>query len=115
MNVSRIRIAGIKAQGRHGALPGEKYNPQEFVVDLDVTVEVPMDSVRTIADYRELSDIARGIVEEDSFELIETLAAEIADRIHQLDPVIAVTAVVHKPSAAASVGVADITAEVSRG
>ncbi len=43
MHVSRIRIEGVQAQGRHGALPGEKYAPQGFEVDLDVTVEVPMD------------------------------------------------------------------------
>ncbi len=115
MNVSRIRITGIRAQGRHGALPGERYNPQEFVVDLEVLVEVPMDSVRTIADYRDLAATARRIVEKESYELIETLADEIAGQIHQFDPVISVTAVVHKPSAADSVGVDDITAEASRG
>jgi len=33
---SRITVAGIRAEGRHGANPGERDSAQPFVVDLDV-------------------------------------------------------------------------------
>ena len=36
MTTSRIFLSGIRAAGRHGANPGEKDRPQEFVVDLDI-------------------------------------------------------------------------------
>ena len=59
--------------------PGEKDNAQPFVVDLDLEVEVGSDRIDATADYRGVSERVRGIVEEGSFDLIETMAAEIAD------------------------------------
>jgi dihydroneopterin aldolase len=97
---ARLFLSGIRADGRHGARPGEKDEPQPFVVDLDLEIEVSEDSIEATADYRGIVDAVREAVEQGSFDLIETMAVEIAGRIASIDGVITVTAVVHKPNAA---------------
>jgi dihydroneopterin aldolase len=111
VNERRIRIAGIQAQGRHGANPGERDIAQPFVVDLDVTVEVDGDSLDETADYGALVEATRTVVETESFELIETLAKAIATVVSNHARVIRAAALVHKPAAAQALGVDDIAVE----
>lgn len=106
-----IRISGIVAQGRHGANPGERDFPQDFVVDLDVTVDVGDDTLESTADYGVLIDAAREVIERDSYELLETLADQIGKAVFQYQNVVQVVATVHKPGAAIALGVGDISAE----
>ena len=71
-------LEGLKAEGRHGANPGERIHPQEFVVDLDVLLEFDRDSLEATVDYRALADMARNTVAQTSFELLESLAEAVA-------------------------------------
>src|SRR5438034_1240479 len=104
-----ILLTGIHALGRHGANPGEQLERQEFVVDLEVVVDVGQrDSLEDTVDYRSLADLARTTVEQTSFHLLESLAEAVARAVYDLEPVgavRAVTATVHKPRAAGSVQV----------
>jgi len=111
--VTRLFLTGITARGRHGANPGEKDEPQDFVVDLDVEVEVADDQLSATADYRSLIGRARETVERDSFDLLETLAYAVADAVVKLDGVVRVNAVVHKPGAARSNDVQGVAAAAS--
>jgi dihydroneopterin aldolase len=111
----RITVAGIRAEGRHGANPGERDTAQPFVVDLDVVVETGGDSLEDTVDYRQLADLVRGAVAETSFELLESLAEAAARAVFDLPLVLEVTAVVHKPHAALAMGVDDVSAEVTLG
>jgi dihydroneopterin aldolase len=113
MTSSRILIEGIQAEGRHGANPGEKVEVQPFVVDLDVLVEVEGDTLDATIDYRALTDLARSTVASTSFELLESVATAVAEAVFELSAVLEVTATVHKPQAAESLGVDDVAAEVS--
>lgn len=113
MSGFRVVVAGIRAAGRHGANPGERLEPQEFMVDLDVTVDVGEDSLDSTVDYRVLADAAREAVEHTSFELLESLAEAVARAVYQFAGVSRATAVVHKPSAARSLGVDDVSAEAT--
>ena len=99
---TRLFLTGIIARGRHGANPGEKDEPQDFVVDLDVEVEVEGDALGATADYRALVRTAREVIDSTSFDLLETLAAAVARGVSTHEGVLQATAVVHKPSAAAS-------------
>jgi dihydroneopterin aldolase len=110
MNRARLFLSGIRAEGRHGARTGEKDEPQPFVVDLDLQVEVEDDSIDATADYRGVTDAVREIVEQGSFDLIETMAGAIAQRIASLPHVAEVTAVVHKPNAAGRLGIDGVAA-----
>jgi dihydroneopterin aldolase len=107
---ARLFLSGIRAEGRHGARPGEKDEPQPFVVDLDLEVEPRDDSIEATADYREITDAVRGIIELESFDLIESMADAIARRIASISQVASATAVVHKPNAAGRLGIDGVAA-----
>jgi dihydroneopterin aldolase len=111
----RLFLMGIEAMGRHGVNPGEKDAPQAFVVDLDVEVEPAGDDLGSTADYRGLMRSARDVVETASFDLLETLARAVAERISQQAGVVSATAIVHKPSAAISSGVQGVAAAATAG
>ena len=113
MTTARLFLSGIRARGHHGARPGEKDHPQEFVVDLDLDVEVGTDHIDATADYRVISDAVRSIVSDRSFDLIETMASDIAVAVHELAHVRRVTVVVHKPGAAERLGIDGVAAAVT--
>jgi dihydroneopterin aldolase len=112
---ARLFLSGIREDGRHGARSGEKDQPQPFVVDLDLQVDVGEDAIGGTADYRAIADAVREVVREGSFDLIESLAAAVADRIAGIPRVRSVTAVVHKPNAAGRLGIDGVAAAVSAG
>jgi dihydroneopterin aldolase len=111
---ARLFLSGIRAEGHHGARPGEKDEPQPFVVDLDLEVAVGADRIDETADYRGVSDAVRRVIEEGSYDLIETMAADIADACLAFDAVRRATAVVHKPNAAGRLGIDGVAAAVTR-
>jgi dihydroneopterin aldolase len=115
VTTSRLFLTGIRCEGRHGANPGEKDTPQPFVVDLDLDVRVDGDHVDQTADYRGIAQVARDTVADTSFDLLESLAGAVAQAVFGIDRVTRVTAVVHKPNAAGSVGVEGIAAASSAG
>jgi dihydroneopterin aldolase len=113
MSRARLFLTGIHADGRHGARSGEKDAPQPFVVDLDLEVEVGEDRIEGTADYREVSERVRAIVEEGSFDLIERMAEAIANACLGFDRVLRARVVVHKPNAAGRLGIDGVAAAVT--
>ncbi|HLB62974.1 MAG TPA: dihydroneopterin aldolase [Actinomycetota bacterium] len=112
---SRLFLTGIRASGRHGANPGEKDRPQDFVVDLDVEVSVDGDALDETADYRRIVESVREVVAGESFDLVETLAEAVAASVAHVDRVVGVRVVVHKPAAAASLGIQGVSAAATAG
>lgn len=108
MNTYLITVDGISAQGRHGANPGEKLEWQEFVADLEVTVDVDEDVIESTLDYGVLVQVTREVIERTSFDLVETLAHAIARAIFEYQNVIHILVTIHKPGAAEMLGVDDI-------
>ena len=100
MPTARLFLSGIRASGHHGARPGEKVEPQEFVVDLDLDVDVASDTIESTADYRGITEAVRAVIRDRQFDLIEVMANDVAGAVLGLDHVTRVTAVVHKPNAA---------------
>ena len=113
MTVARLFLSGIRAEGRHGARPGEKDDPQPVVVDLDLEVEVAEDGIEGTADYRGIVEAVRAVIEGASFDLIETMAGAVAERVAAIPRVRSVTAVVHKPNAAGRLGIDGVAAAAS--
>ena len=111
MSTFRVGISGISTQGRHGANLGERDFAQEFIVDLEVTVDVEDDQIYATADYALLVEEARRVVAEESHVLLESLANSIASAVFDYQHVVEVVVTVHKPGAAGSLGVDDIWAE----
>ena len=106
-----VRLTGLRAEGRHGASPGERDAAQPFVVDLEVEVEATGDELGRTADYREIAAVARRVIEVESHALLETVARRIVAQVAEVPGVVGARAVVHKPEAASRLGVADISAE----
>ena len=100
--MTRLFLTGISAQGHHGANPGEKDRAQDFIVDLDVEVDVTGDEIDATSDYRTLIRTARATVSDTSFDLLENIADGVARAVAAQPGVRTATAVVHKPAAAMS-------------
>ncbi len=115
MTSARLFLSGIRASGHHGARAGEKEEPQELIVDLDLDVEATRDTIEATADYRGIADLVRGVIEQRSFDLIETMADAIAREILGLPHITRVTAVVHKPNAARRLEIDGVAAAVTVG
>ena len=110
MSRARVFLSGIRVEGHAGARPGEKDEPQPFVIDLDLEVDVDHDAVEATADYRDITEAAREVVEQGSFDLIESMAGAVAGRVAAFAHVESATAVVHKPNAATRLGIDGVAA-----
>ena len=110
MSTSRLFLTGIRAFGHHGANPGEKDQAQDFVVDLDVEVDVTADRIGGTSDYRQLIRTARETVVRERFDLLESIANAVAEAVAARPGVVRATAVVHKPAAARSNDVEGVAA-----
>ena len=113
MTRARLFLSGIEAEGRHGARSGEKDAPQPFVVDLDLEVAVGEDRIDGTADYRTVIERVRSVVEDGSFDLIESMAEAIARECLSFDRVLRASVIVHKPNAAARLGIQGAAAAVT--
>ena len=110
MSTSRLFLTGIRTSGHHGANPGEKDQAQDFVVDLDIEVDVTADRIGGTSDYRQLIRTARETVERERFDLLESIANAVAEAVAARPGVVRATAVVHKPAAARSNDVEGVAA-----
>ena len=110
MSTSRLFLTGIRTSGHHGANPGEKDQAQDFVVDLDVEVDVTADRIGGTSDYRQLIRTARETVEREQFDLLESIADAVAEAVAARPGIVRATAVVHKPAAARSNDVEGVAA-----
>ncbi|ABM16140.1 MULTISPECIES: dihydroneopterin aldolase [Mycolicibacterium] len=99
----RIELRGLKVRGNHGVFDHERRDGQDFIVDLTVWMELAAaaasDDLADTLDYGVLAQRAADIVAGRPRQLIETVAAEIAEDVMRDARVHAVEVVVHKPSA----------------
>jgi dihydroneopterin aldolase len=96
----RIRIIGLREMGIHGVLPEEQTRPQPFEVDVEMSVDLrpagDSDDLADTVDYGAVSDRVRQIVATERHQLIERLAARIAEVCRADDRVTAVAVTVRK-------------------
>ncbi|BBY56249.1 dihydroneopterin aldolase [Mycobacterium koreense] len=99
----RIELRGLRVRGHHGVFDHERRDGQDFVVDvtvwLDQAAAAASDDLADTYDYGALADRAVTIVAGPARNLIETVAAEIADDVIADARVDAVEVSVHKPQA----------------
>jgi dihydroneopterin aldolase len=63
-------------------LEGEKLDGQTFVYDVELELDEPAaDRIDAAVDYRLVADCVREVSDSGPFELIETLAAAVADAL----------------------------------
>jgi dihydroneopterin aldolase len=114
-----IRINGIKAFGYHGVFPEESKNGQDFLVDVELILDLDQasitDDLADTVDYGVICNLVVAAITGTPFKLIEKLAGVIADEILATASLVEIALVtVHKPSAPVSVITSDINVMVIR-
>ncbi len=75
-----VELQGLEVFGRHGLLPEERAG-QTFLFDVEVetTDDALSDRIEDAVDYREVAELVRVVSDSKRFDLLEPLAAAIAD------------------------------------
>jgi dihydroneopterin aldolase len=114
----RITLTGLRVHGRHGVLPEERRDGQEFVVDavlhLDLRAAAAGDDLGSTVHYGELAERLAAVVAGEPVDLIETLAERLAQVCLSYDLVQRAEVTVHKPSAPIPLDLADVSVTLVR-
>ena len=118
VGTDRITLSGLRGRGLHGVYPRERVEGQTFVVDaaleLDTRAAARGDDLTRTADYGAVAEKLVAAIEGEPCNLIETLAARLAE-ICLADPAVqAVEITVHKPDAPITVPFDDVTVSIRR-
>ncbi len=109
----RITLTGLKAFGYHGVFEQEKNLGQEFIVDVVIHTSfdsaIQTDDVSSTIDYGYVAELVHRVVVETRYDLIESLADDIARQICDLAGVQQVFVTVHKPQAPITVSFVDVS------
>lgn len=116
--VDEITLTGVRAFGYHGVFAEERREGQEFVVDVTLYVStaraVATDDVADTIHYGEVAERIVELVAGEPLNLIEGVAARIADDLLTRDGVKMVAVTVHKPQAPITVPFSDVSVTVRR-
>ncbi|RAU90471.1 dihydroneopterin aldolase [Mycolicibacter senuensis] len=114
----RIELRGLKVRGNHGVFAHERADGQDFIVDItvwmDLSVAAASDALADTYDYGVLAQRAAEIIAGPARDLIETVAAEIADEVMADVRVQAVEVTLHKPHAPIPLTFADVAVVARR-
>jgi dihydroneopterin aldolase len=115
----QIVLTGIHGFGYHGLFEHERKDGQDFYVDLSLSVDLTAasysDAIEDTVNYAEITDLVVEEITSNPVNLIEKLAARIAERVlNQHIKVQSVTATVHKPQAPVAAQLEDIAVVVTR-
>lgn len=99
----RIELRGLTVRGHHGVFEHERRDGQDFVVDITVWIDLAAaaasDELADTLDYGALAQRAADVIAGEPRNLIETVAAEVAEGVMADERVHAVEVVLHKPNA----------------
>jgi dihydroneopterin aldolase len=96
-----VEIHGLELHGKHGVNEDERRDGQTFLFDVTLEVQEPgADSIDATVDYRAVRDCVREISDSQAFQLLETLAAAVADAVAARFDVSSVDVRVRKPGIA---------------
>lgn len=116
--MDEITLTGVRAFGYHGVYEGERREGQEFVVDVTLYLSTQRaaetDDVADTVHYGELAERIVHLVEAEPVNLLETLAARIADDVLSRVEVHVVSVTVHKPQAPITVPFGDVSVTIRR-
>jgi dihydroneopterin aldolase len=114
----RIALRGLRVRGRHGVLAEERRNGQVFVVDavlgVDTRPAAATDDLALTVDYAALAGRLADVVAGEPVDLLETLAARLADVCLAEARVEEAEVTVHKPQAPVGLPFADVSVTVVR-
>lgn len=114
----KITLTGLRVRGHHGVFDHERRDGQDFLLDatlwLDLTEAATTDDLTRTVHYGELAEKAAAIIAGPPVDLIETVAARIADMIMTDERVRAAEVTIHKPAAPIPLTFADVSVTIRR-
>ena len=114
----RIALTGLRVHGRHGVYEAERVQGQDFVVDvvlqLDTRPAALSDDVADTVHYGELAGALAEVVAGEPVNLLETLAARLAEVCLAHPRVAAAEVTVHKPQAPIPLTFDDVSVTIRR-
>lgn len=115
----QIVLTEIHGFGYHGLFEHERKDGQDFYVDLtlhvDLTAASQSDAIEDTVNYGEITNLVVEEITSNPVNLIEKLAARIAERVlNQHIKVSEVTVTVHKPQAPVAAQLKDIAVVITR-
>jgi len=97
----KIELQAIEVFGRHGVNESERREGQPFLFDVTLEVEEPSeDEIGATVDYREVRNCVRELSDARAYNLLESLAAAVADALVSRFAVASVSVRVRKPGIA---------------
>jgi dihydroneopterin aldolase len=110
-----VELAGLEIPGRHGVEDWEREQEQPFVYDLELELEEPAnDRIEETVDYREVVQLVRAVSENRQFQLLESIAAAVAEALLERFPLDRARVRVRKPQVQLGVPVEHTAASVER-
>lgn len=113
-----ITLTGVKALGTHGVLDFEHTDPQPFVVDAVMYVDLSdasrSDDLADTVSYAQIADRIVSVIQGEHCDLIEKLASRIADSILLSWRVKKTIVTVHKPKAPIDADFDDVSVTIER-
>lgn len=117
--MDRMRLKRMVFYGYHGVFPEENRLGQQYIVDLDLRLDLARaartDNVDDTVNYAEVHALVKGIVEGTPFKLIEALAEKIASTVlGTYTDIIEATVAVTKPNPPFAIVFDGVTVEMRR-
>lgn len=114
----QISLTGLRVRGFHGVFDHERRDGQDFVVDAVLETSTARaaasDDLKDTIDYGVLAEQLATVVAGEPVDLLETLAARLADVCLGDARVDAVTITVHKPQAPIPLSFTDVAVTIRR-
>ncbi|HET9649103.1 MAG TPA: dihydroneopterin aldolase [Microlunatus sp.] len=114
----RIAVSGIAARGHHGVFEHERTDGQDFVIDVVLEVDLEdaatSDDLAATVDYGGLAAAVVADIEGEPLNLIEALAARVAQTCLRFERVTTAEVTVHKPQAPMPVRFSDVAVTLVR-
>ncbi|HEX6221075.1 MAG TPA: dihydroneopterin aldolase [Acidimicrobiia bacterium] len=114
----RIDLKGIEVYAKHGVLEHEQEKAQVFTADVTVFTDLgpagESDDLADTLDYSELALEVREVIGAESYKLIETVAARVADAVMSHPRVAGTIVTIHKPGAPIDLVFEDVSVTIER-
>ncbi|MEM7280824.1 MAG: dihydroneopterin aldolase [Pseudomonadota bacterium] len=115
--MDKVLITGLEIEAIVGVYAWERDTKQTVIVDLEMATDIAKaaatDDLMHACDYDAIAKRLLSFVEASSYQLVETLAEEIAKVVRQEFDVPWVRVTLHKPSAVKKA--ADVAIRIERG
>lgn len=100
--MDKIYFNGMSFYGYHGVFEAEAELGQRFFVDLDLSLDLSKagasDDLNDTVNYADIFTCVQKVVEGERYNLVEKLAAQIAERLLRQFPLMEVKVKVTKPN-----------------